>query len=413
MSASPTSLPWGPPQRDVLESLAGGTSAVPGVRAAGVAAGLKDSGTVDLAVVDCGSPVAVAVTTTTNLVKAAPCVVTEEHAADGSARAVVVNAGNANACTGPRGLEHARRTSQELAALLGCAPTDVLPLSTGIIGVTLPIERLVAALPAAVADLGTDAAAAERAARSITTTDTVTKQVAYRVRDEAGTCHLGGFAKGAGMIEPAMATMLAVLVTDAPLTGPVLRQLLRGAVERSFNRISVDACGSTNDTVVLLATGTAEQPPGLAAVQTALDAACADLAHAIVADGEGTSKVAAVTVGGAASADDAARLARAITGSTLFRAAIHGADPNWGRVLAAMGAAGVPFEPERVSVRCGGITVCRFGTATAFDRGQAAAALSKPEVTVDVDLGQGDHAVTMLTADLTPQYVADNAYYTT
>jgi glutamate N-acetyltransferase / amino-acid N-acetyltransferase len=407
------SLPWGPADRSNLVPLEGGVTAVDGIRAAGIVAGLKPSGAPDLALVDAGRPVAAAVTTTTNLVKAAPCVVTEEHVADGRARAVVINAGNANACTGSRGLSDARETARLVAESLGCAPDEVVPLSTGIIGVPMPMDRIVTAIPALVDDLDDDEAAAERAARAIITTDTVTKRFAVEVSDDAGRCRIAGFAKGAGMIEPAMATMLAVLVTDAPLSGPVLPKLLGQAVARTFNRISVDGCGSTNDTVVLLATGTAQRPPSLGAMQTGLEAVCADLAHAIVADGEGTSKVCALTVGGAATEADAERLARAVTGSVLFRAAVHGADPNWGRILAAMGGAGVAFDPDRVTVRCGGITVCRFGTATAFDRGQAAAALSGPQVTIEVDLGIGERHATMLCADLTPQYVADNAYYTT
>ena len=410
--STPT-LPWGPADRAAVTAVPGGITAVPGIRAGGVVAGLKDSGAPDLALVDAGERVACAAVTTTNLVKAAPCVVTERHVADGRARAVIVNAGNANACTGAAGLEAAVRTTEAVAAVLGCEPSDVVPLSTGIIGVPLPVERIVAAVPDLVADLTSDPDGAERAARAITTTDTVVKSRAYEVADDAGTATVAGFAKGAGMIEPAMATMLAVLATDAPLSGPVLHRVLGQAVARTFNRISVDACGSTNDTVVLLATGAATEPPDLAAVQTGIEAVCADLAHAIVADGEGTSKVAAVTVRGAPTEEDADRLARAVTGSVLVRAALHGADPNWGRILAAMGTAGVPFDPDRVQVAIGGVTVCRSGTATAFDPGQAAAAMSKDEVEVDVDLGAGEHAVTRLTADLTPQYVADNAYYTT
>ncbi len=412
-ATGPTQLPWGPEDRSPLTPRPGGVTAVPEVRAAGVVAGLKDSGRPDLALVDVGAVVPAAATTTTNLVKAAPCVVTERHLTDGTARAVVINAGSANACTGERGEEDALRTTREVGAALGCDPAAVLPLSTGLIGMPLPTEAIVAAIPQVVGSLGDDPADADRAAEAITTTDTALKQVAFEVADEAGTCRIGGFAKGAGMIEPAMATMLAVLVTDAPLTSPVLRPMLAQAVQQSFNRISVDACGSTNDTVVLLATGTATAPPGPEAVRTGLEAACGDLAHAIVADGEGTEKVAAVTVRGAPTELEADRLARAITASTLFRAAVHGADPNWGRILAAMGAAGVPFDPRRVSVTCGGVMVCRFGTATVFDPGQVGARLSRPEVTFEVDLHSGSHAVTHLTADLTAAYVAANADYTT
>lgn len=406
-------LPWGPTDRSALTSVDGGITAVDGIRAAGIVAGLKDSGAPDLALVDAGGPVGAAATTTTNRVKAAPCVVTERHVADGRARAVVVNAGNANACTGERGLADAERTTQAVADALGCAPTDVLPLSTGIIGVPMPIDRVLAGVGPLVADLGDDDAAGDRAAGAIITTDSVVKTAALEVADDAGRCRIGGFAKGAGMIEPAMATMLAVIATDAEVPGAVLRRLLGQAVARTFNRISIDACGSTNDTVVALATGRAAAPPSLASLQAGLEAVCADLARQIVADGEGTTRVAAVTVTGAPTEADAEGLARAVTSSALFRAAVHGADPNWGRILAAMGTSGVDFDPARVHVRCGGITVCRFGTAAVFDRGQAAAALDRPEVTFEIDLGLGERSATLLTADLTPQYVADNAYYTT
>ncbi len=402
---------WGPADRGPLTAIEGGVCAAAGFRAAGVVAGLKASGKPDLALVAASEPVAAAVVTTTNVVRAAPCVLTEANAKNGRARAVVINAGNANACTGEQGMADAEATSAAVAGAIGCDAGDVLVLSTGIIGVPMPMPTLLAGIPNVVGALGEGGATA--AATAITTTDTLVKQVAYEVTDASGSCRVGGMAKGAGMIEPAMATMLAVITTDATLPGPVLRQVLRQAVDRTFNRISIDACGSTNDTVALLASGRAGRPPGLGAFQTALEAVCADLARMIVEDGEGTSRTAEVTVTGAATDSDAERLARAVCSSTLFRAALHGADPNWGRILAAMGAAGVPFEPRRVTVACGGVTVCRFGVATAFDRGQAEAAMRKDVVPIDIDLGVGGAAATMLTADLTPTYVAENAYYTT
>jgi glutamate N-acetyltransferase/amino-acid N-acetyltransferase len=402
---------WGPADRSPLSPVEGGICAPAGFRAAGIAAGLKPSGKPDLALVAAEEPVAAAVVTTTNLVRAAPCDLTERHARNGRARAVVVNAGNANACTGERGLRDAEATADAVARELACDAGDVLVLSTGIIGVPLPLPTLLDGVPKVVAALSEEGSAA--AARAITTTDTRTKEVAYEVADGSGRCRIGGIAKGAGMIEPAMATLLVVITTDAALSGPVLKPMLKQAVARTFNRISVDACGSTNDTVAVLASGDAPKPPGLAAFQTGLEAVCADLARLVVEDGEGTSRVAEVTVTGAPSDDDAERLARAICSSTLFRAAVHGADPNWGRILAAMGGSGVAFEPARVSVTCGGITVCRFGTGVSFDRAQAANAMQRERVPVVVDLGMGGSTVTMLTADLTPQYVAENAYYTT
>jgi glutamate N-acetyltransferase / amino-acid N-acetyltransferase len=322
----------------------------------------------------------------------------------------VINAGNANACT-PNGRDDAVSTCFRAADLLGCQPTEVIPMSTGVIGVPLPLDRLLEHLPAAVADATTDGGA--RVAEAMLTTDLVAKQTAYRISDEQGSCTIGAVAKGSGMIEPAMATMLAVVTTDAPIPGAVLRTLLKQAVARTFNRISVDASGSTNDTVAVIATGTATTPPGLAAFQAGLEAVCADLAAAIVRDGEGVTRVGRITVGGARTEDDAQALARAVAASALFRAALHGGDPNWGRILAAMGGADVDFEPARVAVTCGGVTVCRFGVATSFDVGQAAAAMSRPTVDIGIDLGVGDAAVTYLTGDLSREYVTINADYTT
>jgi glutamate N-acetyltransferase / amino-acid N-acetyltransferase len=352
------------------------------------------------------------VVVSTATVAGSSCLLSERHAADGRARALVVNAGNANVCT-PEGSAHTERLAAATARALSIEPTDVLVMSTGVIGVPLPIERIEAALPAAVTDLAADAAAAERAATAILTTDTRTKQVAYRVADDTGSCTVAGVAKGVGMIEPGMATLLVALTTDAPLAPTLARQLLRTAVGRTFNRITVDGDMSTSDTAALFASGTATAPPALGALAHAVEAVCADLAEAVVGDGEGASRVAAITVGGAATEGDAERLARAVATSLLVRAAIHGADPNWGRILMALGTAGVDFEPERVSVTCAGVTVCRFGVAAVFDRGQAAAAMARPRVDIHVDLGFGRHRATVLTCDLTPEYVRFNAEYTT
>ncbi|MBW3561510.1 MAG: bifunctional glutamate N-acetyltransferase/amino-acid acetyltransferase ArgJ [Actinobacteria bacterium] len=395
----------------MLTRVDGGVCAAPGFRASGIIAGLRASGRSDLALVAADGPCTAAATIATNRVLAAPCVVTKRNVADGSARAVVINSGNANACTGPDGLSDAEATTEVVARELGTAPTDVLVCSTGIIGVRVPIERLLSAIPTAVAALSPDGN--RRAAEAITTTDTTIKEVAVQVRDDSGSCTIGGMAKGAGMIEPAMATMLAVITTDAPLTPAVLRPMVRQAVDRTFNRISIDACGSTNDTVAVLANGRAPTPPSLSAFRTGLEAVCADLARAIVADGEGVSRTAQVRVTGAHDERGAVTLARAIAASTLFRAALRGADPNWGRVLAAMGSTDVEFDPGRVAVSFGGITVCRFGVATAFDRGQAAAAMSKDEVKVTIDLHVGQAEATFLTAELTPEYVRFNSEYTT
>jgi glutamate N-acetyltransferase / amino-acid N-acetyltransferase len=414
VSGGPIATPipgWGPADRSGLEPLDGGITSVPGVRAGGVVSGVKASGRHDLALVVTDEPAAAAVVTTRNLVKAPACTLSERHAADGRAQAIVINAGNANVAT-PDGEAHALRLATSAAGALGLPQAaDVLVMSTGVIGVPLPIETIEAAMPAAAADV--DTAGGGRAATAMMTTDTHAKQVAFRVSDEQGSCTVAGMAKGVGMIEPSMATLLVVLTTDAPVPGQLLRQLLRRTVDTTFNRISVDGDGSTSDTVAVLATGTAGAPPGVDTLTRALHAVCADLAHQVVADGEGASRVAAVTVNGAATEAEAERLARSVATSLLVRAAIHGADPNWGRILMALGNAGVAFDPRRVSVRCAGITVCRFGVAASFDRGQAAAAMQRPQIGIEVDVASGDAHATVLTCDLTPEYVRFNAEYTT
>jgi glutamate N-acetyltransferase/amino-acid N-acetyltransferase len=401
------------PEGVTLRALAGGIGAVAGVRAAACAAGLRSDGRDDLALVDVGSRAVAAVTVTTNQVRAAPCELTLEHVADGHARAVVANSGNANACTGAAGLAAARASAAAVASALGCDPEDVLVLSTGVIGVPLAVGRLVEAVPALAQGLAEGAEAAGRAAAAVMTTDTVRKEAALAVDADGASCVVGGFAKGAGMIEPAMATMLGVIVTDAALDPTSARRLLSDAVHRTFDRISVDACGSTNDTVVLVATGTADRSPDAAAVGAAIERVCATLAHAIVDDGEGTGKVCRLEVVGAPDVATAEALGRAVTASVLFRAALHGGDPNWGRILAAMGTSPVRFDPDRVAVRIGEVTVCRDGAAAAHDRDAAAAAMAGHDVDIVVDLGTGRASATLLTADLTPEYVAENAYYTT
>lgn len=401
---------WGPADRRGLELIPGGVTSAPGFRAAGTATGVKPSGKPDLALVVADAPASVAVLTTTNQVKAPACTLSERHAADGRASAVVINSGNANVCT-PDGEAHTDRIAAATAAATGLPTTGVLVMSTGVIGVPLPIERIEVALPDLAADLRPDGG--DAAAEAMLTTDTRTKQVAYRASDDHGSCVVGGMAKGVGMIEPTMATLLVVVTTDAPVQHRVLANLVRRAVDVSFNRVSVDGDRSTSDTVAALASGRCSTPPSVDTLGRAITAVCADLAHQVVADGEGATRVAAINVRGAASEADAERLARAVATSLLVRAAIHGADPNWGRILMALGNAGVAFEPRRVSVACAGITVCRFGVAASFDRGQAAAAMSRPEIEIDIELGSGRASATVLTCDLTPEYVRFNSEYTT
>ncbi|MEX0868832.1 MAG: bifunctional glutamate N-acetyltransferase/amino-acid acetyltransferase ArgJ [Nitriliruptoraceae bacterium] len=402
---------WGPTNREGLELTNGGVTAVPGFRAAGCVSGVKASGRPDLALVCSDRRAAVAVTTTTNHVKAPACVVTEAHAADGAAQAVVINAGNANVCT-PSGSEHALRLAAAASREASISAEDVLVMSTGVIGVPLPIERIEEAMPSVAADVADDGGL--RAAHAMMTTDTRPKLSAYRVTQPDGSTYvIGGMAKGVGMIEPSMATMLAVITCDAAVDPALLRTAVRGAVAHSFNRISVDGDQSTSDTVVVFANGAAGVAAESATLMRALHAVCADLALQIVADGEGASRVAAVTVRGAVDESTAERLARSVATSLLVRAAMHGADPNWGRILMALGNAGVEFDLSAVAVRCAGVEVCRGGVARDFDRSAAAAAMAASEVSIDVEVGMGPGSATVLTCDLTPEYVRFNAEYTT
>jgi glutamate N-acetyltransferase / amino-acid N-acetyltransferase len=413
MSASSSDSAWYGTPAAAFEALDGGICAVPGVRAAGVPAGLKPDGALDVAVIDAGRTVDVAVLQTTNQVRAAPVEVTARHAADGRARAVVLNSGNANACTGPAGEELALDTCAHAAELLGCPPEDVLVCSTGVIGVPLLDARaaLLEGVGRAVSAAGSDGA--DAAARAIMTTDTVPKSAALRVADADGGCVVAGMAKGAGMIAPEMATMLCVVATDAEAPARVLRPIVRQAVDRTFGRISVDGCQSTNDAVIVLATGGAQRTPGISAFTEGLTAVLGELAEQVVRDGEGAGHLVRIHVVGAKDVRDATGLARAVADSVLVRTAFAGADPNWGRILAAMGATSVPFVPERVDVRFGPLTVCRFGIAASFDAGQAAAILSRHDIDVTIDLNLGSARATVLTCDLTHDYVTINAEYTT
>jgi glutamate N-acetyltransferase/amino-acid N-acetyltransferase len=395
-----------------FEALDGGICAVPGVRAGAAAAGLKPEGALDVAMIDTGRVTDVAVLQTTNQVRAAPVEVTARHAADGRARAVVLNSGNANACTGPEGEQLALDTCAHAAGLLGCAPEEVLVCSTGVIGVPLTGARdaLLDGVTRAAQPAGSDGAAA---ARAIMTTDTVPKTLALRVSDNEGSCVVAGMAKGAGMIAPEMATMLCVVATDAPVAARVLAPIVRQAVASTFGQISVDGCASTNDAVIVFATGTAPNPPGISAFTGGITAVLGELAEQVVRDGEGAKHLIRLHVTGAKHASAAAGLARAVADSVLVRTAFAGGDPNWGRILAAMGATDVPFVPERVDVRFGPITVCRFGMAASFDPGQIAAVLAQPEIDVTIDLNLGSASATVLTCDLTHEYVTINAEYTT
>ena len=380
-------------------------TAAQGFRAAGVAAGLKTTGLLDVAlVVNDGPRRTGAGVFTANRVKAAPVVWTQQVVADGRVDAVVLNSGGANACTGPGGFQDTHSTAEWTADLLGVSAGDVAVCSTGLIGERLPVDALMHGLDEAVPLLA--AAGADDAARAIMTTDSRPKQ-SIAVSDGFV---VGGMAKGAGMLAPGLATMLAVLTTDADVPAELLDRVLHAATARTFDRVDSDGCMSTNDTVLLLASGASGVAPGETELVAAVEQVCADLARQLVDDAEGASKTVAVTVSRAASEDDALVVARAVARSNLLKCALHGEDPNWGRVLAAVGTTDAAFDPDRLAVALNDVWVCRAGTA-AEDRGKAD--LSGREVSVVVDLAAGQAEVTVWTNDLTAAYVHENSAYST
>ncbi|MDD9207202.1 bifunctional glutamate N-acetyltransferase/amino-acid acetyltransferase ArgJ [Georgenia sp. 10Sc9-8] len=382
-----------------------------GFRAAGVHAGLKASGTRDLALVVNDGPHAVAAGVfTTNRVVAAPVVWSRVVLGDGVARAVVLNSGGANACTGPEGFVDTHTTAEHVGQVLDVSAGDVAVCSTGLIGERLDMPALLAGVDAAAAALSTDGGA--DAARAIMTTDTVPKEVVVHGGAPGRTWTVGGMAKGAGMLAPGLATMLCVLTTDAVVTEEDARAALREATRTTLERVDSDGCMSTNDTVLLLASGASGVPADRAALTEALTAACAGLARALVADAEGASHEIAVTVRGASDADAAVAVARAVTRSNLFKAAVFGNDPNWGRVLAAVGTVPpdvAPYDADRLDVTINGVQVCRAG-GVGEDRSLVDLAAAR-EVRVVVDLHAGTAAATVWTNDLTHDYVHENSAY--
>jgi len=376
-----------------------------GFRAAGVAAGIKESGLPDVAVViNDGPSAAAAGVFTANRVKAAPVLWSRQVLAGGVVRAVVLNSGGANACTGPAGFQDTHRTAEHLAALLDAGAGEVAVCSTGLIGDRLPMAKLLAGVTAATgqATAGGGLAAAD----AIRTTDTVPKTVSV-----AGSgYHIGGMAKGAAMLAPALATMLAVLTTDADLPPAALDAALRRATATTFDRLDTDGCMSTNDTVLLLASGASGVTPDLSEFTALLSSASADLASQLQADAEGASKAITIEVTGAASEPDAVEVGRAIARCNLLKCAIHGEDPNWGRVLAAVGTTSAAFEPDQLSVAINGVWVCKSG-APGEDR--SAVDLRPRAVTITVDLAAGPHAAAIKTTDLTAAYVHENSAYST
>jgi len=379
-------------------------TAAGGFRAAGVPAGLKSSGAPDVAlVVNDGPGMAAAGVVTANRVKAAPVLWTEQVLRSRALRAVVLNSGGANACTGPEGFLDTHRTAEHVAGRLGVATAEVAVCSTGLIGERLPMDRLLRGVDAACAALGVDGAAA---AEAIMTTDTRPKEAAVR----ADGWSVGGMAKGAGMLAPGLATMLALLTTDAVVDAATLDDVLRSATRTTFDRVDSDGCMSTNDTVLLLASGASGARPSADAFGETVHRACADLAAALVADAEGASHEIAVDVVGAAREDDAVEVARAVARSNLVKCAVFGQDPNWGRILAAVGTTRAAFDPLRLDVTINGVAVCRD---SGVGDPRALVDMSGRQVRIVVDLRSGSHDATVWTNDLTHDYVHENSAYST
>jgi glutamate N-acetyltransferase/amino-acid N-acetyltransferase len=401
--------------RDVYESVAGSVAAPKGFRAAGVACGIKANGRPDLGLIVSEGPASAAAVFTTNLAQAAPVLVSRRHLrASTGMRAIVVNSGCANACTGDDGMRHAEEMASLTGRALGTAAENVLVASTGVIGVKLNMQNVARGIDEAVRSLSPDGGPS--AARAIMTTDPFPKEAAFDVHADAGIFRVGGIAKGSGMIEPMMATMLGFVTTDAAVAPALLQRALKAAVDDTFNAITVDGECSTNDCVFALANGasgvrlTEGDYPFLV---DALRTICEPLAIGIVRGGEGATKLVTIRVVGGATNDDARRAARAIANSPLVKTAIHGGDPNWGRLVAVMGRSGSAFRLDRAAVRIGGIELFRDGTPFDERAEEAAAYLQGKDIEIEVDLGAGDGRSHMWTCDLSADYVRINAEYRT
>ena len=380
-----------------------GVTAVPGFVAGGIACGIKPSGDPDLALVatEDATAVVAAGVFTTNLAQAAPVQVSRRHLANGRAFAVVLSSGNANAATGEPGRRDAARMCELAAQGRGLATDDVLVCSTGLIGIPMPMDALEVGIPKLCGELAADGGG--RAARAIMTTDTRAKEAVAR----AGSATVGGMAKGAAMLSPAMATMLAVVTTDAGLDHATLQRALAQAVSESFDCLSVDGCRSTNDTVLVLANGRAGEVDGYA-FTAALTEVCCSLAEQMARDAEGATKFVRVRVVGARSAAEARIAARAVANSQLVQCSLNGNDPYWGRVLSELGASGAYLDPEAVDIFYNGVTVCRDGVASSHDEAALTRALAEHDIEIRCDLRQAHGDATVLTTDLSHAYIDEN-----
>ena len=407
----------------MLNQISGGVCAAKGFTAAGVHCGVKAGSSPDkndLALILSEKECAAAATYTMNRVKAAPLYVTMDHLENGVAWGVVANSGNANACC-PQSHENAEAMSASAAAATGREPGDFVVASTGVIGQTINISAIQAGLPQAAAALSADGS--DAAAHAIMTTDTVKKEIAVSLTIGGKEVRLGAIAKGSGMIHPNMGTMLAFITTDCAITHEMLSDALHEVVARTFNRVTVDGDTSTNDMCVVLANGMAGnsliewKDQDYEAFLAALEEVCRYLSRAIAGDGEGASKLVTCKMHGARSEESAERLAKAVVGSSLVKAAMFGADANWGRVLCAMGYSKAPFRPEHVDVsfcsQAGSILVCKQGDGVDFDEDKAKTILTEKEVIIDVDLHEGDESAECWGCDLTYDYVKINGDYRT
>jgi glutamate N-acetyltransferase/amino-acid N-acetyltransferase len=392
----------------------GAITAPAGFRAAAVAAGIKPEGA-DLALLAADRECTAAAVFTTNRAQAAPVLVSREHLASGRARAVIVNAGCANAATGEAGLADAREMAAVTARAIGCRPSEVVVASTGVIGTRLPMDKLRTGIAAAAARLTREGGT--EAARAILTTDTCPKEARVTFPVGGRTVSVGAMAKGAGMIAPNMATMLAFFTTDAAVEPSLLKRALQEAVGASLNRITVDGDTSTNDMAVVLAGGAGGAPAieqegrDYDALRTALAEASRAIAEMIVRDGEGATRMAEVRVEGARAAADADRIARVVADSPLVKTALHGGDPNWGRILAAVGRSGVELDIRRVDIFLGDVRVAEGGCASEYDERAAHRAMLEDPVRIRVRLGEGRAAGWIWTCDFSRGYVDINAHY--
>lgn len=379
-------------------------TAAQGFTAAGIAAGIKENGNPDLAlVVNTGPRLAAAGVFTSNRVKAAPVLWSEQVLKGGQVSAVILNSGGANACTGPKGFQDTHATAEKVADVLGHNAAEVAVASTGLIGLLLPMDKLLTGVETAAGQLSPHGG--EKAAIAIKTTDSVHKTAVVTTKDG---WTVGGMAKGAGMLAPGLATMLVVLTTDADVETDVLDKALRAATRTTFDRVDSDGCMSTNDTVLLLASGASQVTPEYAEFAEAVRAVCDDLGQQLIRDAEGASKDIKVEVVNAASEDDAVEVGRSIARNNLLKCAIHGEDPNWGRVLSAIGTTKAAFEPDQLNVAINGVWVCKNG-GVGEDRDKVD--MRYREVHIVADLAAGAETATIWTNDLTADYVHENSAY--